>query len=211
MWQSARMVIFGLIIVSVGLFSVKMAIQWEDRLSDKPSINPKPTAVLDHAIFPISITHEYDIWRGFECLATFTGYRSEDCPENRPNLHTGVDILAEIGTPVLTVSGGTVIYAGPYTNDLQDCQSTQTAPGGIMMPENDYGLQVIIQDGDTVYIYLHLSGLYTTVGTQFERAGEVIGVVGSRGCGSIPHLHFEVQSRGQPIDPIEHLSTINAQ
>lgn len=212
MWQPSRMVFFGLIVVIAGALLVGfIASQSSENSPSDSSINDSDTGDFLQPNPPIQADYEYEIWRGFECFAEFTGYRSDACPDERPNLHTGIDLLAEVGIPVVAVSGGTVIYAGPYTTDAQECESDQTAGVGAVMPQNDYGLQVIIEDGDYVYIYLHMSGLNTAEGTHYETGGDVIGYVGSRGCGGVPHLHFEVQYQGEPIDPMEHLSNLNAQ
>jgi murein DD-endopeptidase MepM/ murein hydrolase activator NlpD len=105
-----------------------------------------------------------------------------------PNIvHTGVDIDAEEGTPILAAGRGTVIAAdwGLYTE----------APGNINDP---YGQAVVIrhdfgyEDQTLFTIYAHMSQINVTVGQPVE-TGDVLGLVGSTGATTGPHLHFEVR------------------
>ncbi|WBB58962.1 transglycosylase family protein [Streptomyces sp. WMMC500] len=104
--------------------------------------------------------------------------------------HTGVDFSAGTGTPVKAVSSGTVVKAG------------NGADGGA------YGIAVVIQHDDGHYSqYAHLSSASVSVG-QTVGAGEQIGLVGSTGNSTGPHLHFEVRTSpdyGSDIDPVAYL------
>jgi len=86
-------------------------------------------------------------------------------------LHSGTDIAAPTGTPVLAAYNGEVAIAD-YT-------------GG-------YGLMVALrhEDGTQESRYAHLSQIFVQPGDLVER-GEVIGLVGSTGMSTGPHLHFE--------------------
>lgn len=100
--------------------------------------------------------------------------------------HTGVDLSASTGTPVLAAGGGTVAFAG--WND-----------GG-------YGNAVIIDHGGSYSLYAHLSSINVQCG-QSVGAQEVIGGVGSTGRSSGSHLHFEIRDAGfNPIDPVYSIS-----
>lgn len=102
-------------------------------------------------------------------------------------VHTGVDIDAEEGTPILAAGPGTVISAdwGLYTE----------APGNIGDP---YGQAVVIHHdfgykGQALYtIYAHMSKIIAVVGQHVE-TGDVLGLVGDTGATTGPHLHFEVR------------------
>ena len=85
--------------------------------------------------------------------------------------HTGTDIGAPEGTPVLAAVAGQVITA-----DFM---------GG-------YGLTVVVQhqDGNNLSLYGHLSEIFVQPGEQVEQ-GNVIGRVGTTGYSTGPHLHFE--------------------
>jgi murein DD-endopeptidase MepM/ murein hydrolase activator NlpD len=108
-----------------------------------------------------------------------------------PNIvHTGVDIDANEGTPILAAGSGTVISAdwGLYTE----------APGNINDP---YGQSVVLRHdfgykGQTLYtIYAHMSEIIAVVGQHVE-TGDVIGLVGATGATTGPHLHFEIRLGG---------------
>ncbi len=94
--------------------------------------------------------------------------------------HRGIDLAAAAGTPIRAAASGRVVRAGWR--------------GG-------YGRQVALSHGaglDTSYS--HLSRILARPGERVER-GQVIGLVGSSGLSTGPHLHFEVVRNGRQIDP----------
>lgn len=96
-------------------------------------------------------------------------------------LHAGVDIANDIGTHVMAARAGLVIWAGWR--------------GG-------YGYTVMIDHGGGyVSLYGHLNDYYVERG-QYIRAGQRIASMGNTGNSTGPHLHFEVQKDGQPVDPM---------
>ncbi|WP_267242000.1 M23 family metallopeptidase [Streptomyces sp. PR69] len=101
--------------------------------------------------------------------------------------HTGVDFAAATGATVKAVTAGTVVSAGW---------------GGA------YGNEVVIRHNDGTYSqYAHLSALSVSSG-QSVSAGQQIGLSGSTGNSTGPHLHFEVRtgpSYGSDIDPVAYL------
>jgi murein DD-endopeptidase MepM/ murein hydrolase activator NlpD len=95
--------------------------------------------------------------------------------------HPGVDFEAGYGTEIHAAAAGVVIRAG-------DC-------GG-------YGYCVVIDHGTSLAtVYGHQSEVLVHVGDQVA-SGQVIGLVGSTGASTGPHLHFEVRLHGLPIDPV---------
>jgi murein DD-endopeptidase MepM/ murein hydrolase activator NlpD len=99
-------------------------------------------------------------------------------------LHAGLDIAAPIGTPILASRAGTVIFAGWR--------------GG-------YGNYTMVDHGGGfVTCYGHQSRIGTSVGAVVAR-GQVIGLVGSTGHSTGPHLHFEVRVNGNPQNPRGYL------
>jgi murein DD-endopeptidase MepM/ murein hydrolase activator NlpD len=102
--------------------------------------------------------------------------------------HTGIDFRARTGTPVKAVHSGTVVKAGW---------------GGA------YGNEVIIKHAPGVYTqYAHLSSINVKVGAKVS-AGRMIGLSGSTGNSSGPHLHFEVRTGvnyGSDMNPVAFLS-----
>ena len=107
-------------------------------------------------------------------------------PETHPRFNTtivndGIDIAADIGTPVRAVAKGKVAY----TND--DYAS--------------YGQIVILNHGDGYYtLYGHLSDISVSTG-QDVTPGQVIGQSGDTGSIKGPMLHFEVRRGGTALDP----------
>jgi murein DD-endopeptidase MepM/ murein hydrolase activator NlpD len=102
-------------------------------------------------------------------------------------VHTGVDIDAEEGTPILAAGAGTVISA--------DWGLYKEAPGDISDP---YGKAVVLKHdfgykGLALFtIYAHMSEIIAVVGQHVE-TGDVLGLVGATGATTGPHLHFEVR------------------
>jgi hypothetical protein len=105
-----------------------------------------------------------------------------DPETGKPGFHTGVDIAASEGTPVLAVATGTVTEAG--------------LSGG-------YGEEVLIDHGGFRTRYGHLSVVSVKQG-QVVAAGEVIGYSGNTGRSTGPHLHFEWITDGIPVDPLPY-------
>lgn len=95
-------------------------------------------------------------------------------------MHAGIDIAGPIGTPIYSVSNGTVIDAGPAAG---------------------FGLWVRIRHDDgAVTVYGHLYDFFVSVGERVP-AGMQIARMGNRGDSTGPHLHFEVIMEGQHVDP----------
>ena len=107
------------------------------------------------------------------------GYRIHPI-QGTKKLHTGMDIGAKSGSNVIASAGGTVIMSQYY--------------GG-------YGNCIIIDHGGGVStLYAHMSKLIAKNG-QYVNAGDVIGLVGSTGNSTGPHLHFEVRINGNTQNP----------
>ena len=100
--------------------------------------------------------------------------------------HTGQDIDAQTGDPVVAGARGTVAFAGV---------------------QNGYGNLVVIDHGGGLTSrYGHLSHLDVTQGQTVER-GQFIGKVGSTGRSTGPHLHYEIRINDEPVDPLQYLLT----
>jgi murein DD-endopeptidase MepM/ murein hydrolase activator NlpD len=98
--------------------------------------------------------------------------------------HTGQDIEALMGEPVIAAASGTVIYAGWM---------------------NGYGQLVVIDHGAGLTSrYGHLSKIDASVGQSILR-GQLLGHVGSTGRSTGPHLHYEVRINDKPVDPRPYL------
>jgi hypothetical protein len=97
-------------------------------------------------------------------------------------MHTGIDFTAPKGTPIQATGNGKVIKA-----------------------EHErvgYGNHVIIDHGfGYTSLYGHMSSFNVKVGDVIKK-GQTIGIVGSSGTSTAPHLHYEVRQHGDPVDPI---------
>lgn len=96
--------------------------------------------------------------------------------------HTGVDFMANVGTPVYAAASGKVVII-----------STGWSGG--------YGNQVVVDHGGgRATRYAHLSSIATSAGLKVGR-GEIIGYSGNTGRSTGPHLHFELIINGRPTNP----------
>jgi murein DD-endopeptidase MepM/ murein hydrolase activator NlpD len=103
---------------------------------------------------------------------------------NVNKMHEGIDLTAPRGTNVFASAGGTVSEAR-YT------------PFG-------YGKKVVINHGfGYETLYAHLSDIKVKPGQKVKR-GEIIGLVGSTGLSTCPHLHYEVHLHNRPVNPINY-------
>ncbi len=105
----------------------------------------------------------------------FTGQRA---------FHRGLDIAARRGTPVEAPADGIVLFAGH---------------------EHGYGRVIRLSHGfGYVTVFGHLSKILVHPGARVHR-GEVIGLVGSTGRSTGPHLHYEVHVDGKAVNPLYYI------
>ena len=98
--------------------------------------------------------------------------------------HRGVDISAPVGTPVRATADGVVVFSSM---------------------ESGYGRLVVIDHGAGMQTYYaHLSRFIAYVG-QDVRRGDEVGLVGTSGRVTAPHLHYEVRLGGNPVNPYTYL------
>ncbi|MGB1040030.1 MAG: M23 family metallopeptidase [Flavobacteriales bacterium] len=104
-----------------------------------------------------------------------------------PKMHSGLDFTAPTGSSIYASGDGVV-------------ETMEYSTGG-------YGNHVIINHGFGYKShYAHMSEFKTRVGKKVKR-GELIGLVGSTGKSTAPHLHYEVIKNGNKIDPINFFFT----
>lgn len=100
------------------------------------------------------------------------------------SMHTGIDIASPYGRPIRSSDEGEVIYSGWW---------------------DGYGKAVVIDHGrGYTTVYGHMSRFYVAAG-QIVEQGQVIGLVGSTGFSTGPHLHFEIRKDGRPVNPLNYL------
>ena len=101
--------------------------------------------------------------------------------------HTGLDIAVPIATPVLAAASGVVSFAGGD-------------------PTTSYGYYAIVDHGagvSTLYAHLALPAFLRP--GQFLAQGGLVGLSGTTGFSTGPHVHFEVRLNGVPVDPLKVL------
>lgn len=109
----------------------------------------------------------------------YGSYRSRGTP------HTGIDLAGPAGGNIVAADGGTVSFAGW---------------------NNSYGYLVKIKhDNGYETYYAHCSKLMVSTGDKVYQ-GQVIGLVGSTGNSSGPHLHFELRKNGSPVNPYNYFN-----
>ncbi len=109
------------------------------------------------------------------------GFVTQRLLEGSPEEHPGIDIAVPSGTYIRAAGAGTVLQVGE---------------------DPVYGYFVVLDHAEGYRsLYGHASLLLAEEGMEV-RQGEVIGLTGSSGRSSAPHLHFEILRDGEPLDPL---------
>jgi len=116
-------------------------------------------------------------------LSSNFGYR-RDPFTGRSSRHAGLDLAAPTGTPIYATAPGTVTDAG-----------WSGAYGNMVEVTHEFGLATR---------YAHLSAISVAVGQEIAY-GEQVGLMGSTGRSSGPHLHYEVRVNDEPRNPIDFI------
>lgn len=104
--------------------------------------------------------------------------------------HSGQDIEAPWGAPVVAGASGRISFTGW---------------------QNGYGQLVVVDHGGGLTTrYAHLSRIEVAEGQTVSRA-QVLGKVGSTGRSTGPHLHYEVRINDQPVNPKQYLMLNNTE
>jgi murein DD-endopeptidase MepM/ murein hydrolase activator NlpD len=121
------------------------------------------------------------IWPTLGYVSSGFGYRSY--PDY--GFHSGLDIVNDYGAPIVATASGTVVEADWYYG---------------------YGYRVIIDHGNGLRsMYAHASRLLVQAG-QVVKKGQEIAEIGESGFATGPHVHYELELWGKPIDPTPYLS-----
>ena len=111
------------------------------------------------------------------------GYRTSPFTGNR-EFHRGVDIAARKGTPIIAPADAKVRYAGQRRH-----------LGNTIVLRHGYGVETV---------YGHLAELEVKRGQTVQR-GETIALMGTTGRSTGPHLHYQVEVNGVPVNPRNYI------
>lgn len=99
-----------------------------------------------------------------------------------PKFHYGMDFSGQTGTEIYATGNGRIV----------DVRKSSRGYGNQVTIDHGYGYETS---------YSHLSKILVRRGQQVSR-GEVIGLMGSTGKSTAPHLHYEVSKDGRKVNPI---------
>jgi murein DD-endopeptidase MepM/ murein hydrolase activator NlpD len=125
------------------------------------------------------------VWPTYGEITTYFG----EVGRYSPRGHAGLDVAAPQGTPILAADQGEVLKAYWNTDGY----------GGLVIIGHPSGYETW---------YGHLVRFDVEQGEQVKR-GELIGLMGSTGLSTGPHVHFEVRQDGQLCDPLKFLNEAN--
>ena len=110
-------------------------------------------------------------WR----ISPFTGKR---------DLHEGIDIAGDFGTPIAAPARASVVFAG-----------SKGPLGNALILDHGHGVRTT---------YGHLRETLVRDGDQIER-GQLIATIGNSGRSTGPHLHYAIEVRGRLVDPLDYV------
>jgi murein DD-endopeptidase MepM/ murein hydrolase activator NlpD len=126
------------------------------------------------------------VWPVYGKLESGFGGRRNPFGGSSYEFHSGQDIDAAWGDPVIAGASGTVTFVGW---------------------QNGYGQLVVIDHGGGLTTrYGHLSHIDVELGQKIQRS-QFIGRVGSTGRSTGPHLHYEIRINDEPVNPLQYLLT----
>ena len=116
------------------------------------------------------------------------GLREKPLPNASGN-HSGIDIAADLNTPVYAPANGRVTLThknGGYGNTVE-------VNNGVINGKN------------VTSLYAHLNSWAVKSGDTIYKGQTILGYVGSTGVSTGPHLHFEVRENGSPVNPTKYI------
>ncbi len=126
-------------------------------------------------------------------VSSFYGTREDPFHGHKAN-HMGLDIAADAGTPIYAMQEGIVSFSGKK-GGYGNCVKI------------DHFFYLVPELPQVTTLYGHMSKIYVKEG-ELVRRGQVIGLIGSTGRSTGPHLHYEVFYKGKNIDPVEYLKKL---
>lgn len=127
------------------------------------------------------------IWplSGYSYISSYFSMRDDPFGGSSTEFHNGIDIPAPTGTPIMAVSGGQVAWS--YRS-------------------SSAGNWIGIDHGNGTYsVYMHMSSRLVQEG-DYVTTGQTIGLVGSTGRSTAPHLHLSIRLDGSYVNPLNYVS-----
>lgn len=118
-------------------------------------------------------------------IASYYGWREVHPVYGYGRMHYGIDIDAAYGTDILSSADGVVTL--------------------VLFDDVGYGWYIIVYHGDGIStLYAHCSKVLVKEG-QNVKQGQVLGLVGTTGASTGPHIHYEVRINGKPQNPLDYV------
>lgn len=118
-------------------------------------------------------------------IASYYGWREVHPVYGYGRMHYGIDIDAAYGTDILSSADGVVTL--------------------VLFDDVGYGWYIIVYHGDGIStLYAHCSKVLVKEG-QNVKQGQVLGLVGTTGASTGPHIHYEVRVNGKPQNPLDYV------
>jgi len=144
-------------------------------------------------VAPVTTVQQWEgLWyspaQDADCIISQFGSRRTYNDDPGIYYHTGLDLGYCQGTDVYAPAGGTVV--------------------GVFPDQVVRGNAIVIDHGLGVYTtYMHLSSILVAEGDVVE-SGDLIGIIGTTGRSTGPHLHFQVDIQGTPVNPLTWLGRV---
>lgn len=122
-------------------------------------------------------------------ISSTYGYRIAPC-SGCSSFHAGVDFVPGAGAPIQAIADGIVTIARDYGSDLGTEVAIQHRIGG--------------QTVTSIYGHMRRGSIAVTVGERVH-VGQLVGLVGSTGIATGPHLHLEIDVNGARVNPFAWL------
>ena len=150
----------------------------QQQQQQQQTANATPPAGAGSYVWPASSTY----------ITSRQGYRVHPI-FGTTKYHSGADVGAGAGTPILAAAGGTV-QISEYSDS--------------------YGYYcVIYHSSGLTSLYAHMNSMPAVSVGDTVSAGQTIGYVGSTGWATGPHLHFEIRVNGACVDPLAYYPNIS--
>lgn len=178
-----------LVMINSGNFQIDKPLQ-VDPESIGTEAEKAENAMFKSIVLPVTPVQQWDgLWyspaQDADCIISEFGSRRTYNDDPGVYYHTGLDLGYCNGTDVYAPAGGTVV--GVFPNQVVR------------------GNTIVIDHGLGVYtMYLHLNEILVEQGAVVE-SGQLIGIIGTTGRSTGPHLHFEVDIHGTPVNPLTWL------